>query len=123
MELATRRDQLEPSSTRSGPDLTRALSADGRRARPCARSPNCAAPGSTSSAWARPATGRLYVQVLDDDAEKGQGAIPSKVEVRGLVELLRETLVGMPGVTRVRWTVPSPWWPGRRPDGTNEPSS
>ena len=60
-----------------------------------------------------PQTRALYVQVLTDDAEAGQGAIPSRVELRGLVELLRETLARMPASTRVRWTVPSPRWPGR----------
>ena len=61
-----------------------------------------------------PQTRALYVQVLTDDAEAGQGAIPSRVELRGLVELLRETLARMPGVDiGVRWTGPSPRWPGR----------
>lgn len=99
VELATRATDLEPFDEGRTRDLMRALSADGRRASALRAFADLrrrlvdelgVGPG--------PQTRALYVQVLTDDAEKGQGAIPSKVEVRGLVELLRETLAGMPGV-------------------------
>ncbi len=38
------------------------------------------------------------MQVLTDDSPTGSDAIPTRVEVRGLVELLRDTLARMPGV-------------------------
>lgn len=99
VELATRATDLEPFDEGRTRDLMRALSADGRRASALRAFADLrrrlvdelgVGPG--------PQTRALYVQVLTDDAERGQGAIPSKVEVRGLVELLRETLAGMPGV-------------------------
>ena len=97
--METRATDLEPFDEARTRDLMRALSADGRRASALRAFADLrrrlvdelgVGPG--------PQTRALYVQVLTDDAEKGQGAIPSKVEVRGLVELLRETLAGMPGV-------------------------
>lgn len=99
VELATRARDLEPFNEARTRDLMRALSAGGRRAGALRAFADLrqrlveelgVGPG--------PQTRALYVQVLTDDADTGQGAIPSKVEVRGLVELLRDTLARMPGV-------------------------
>lgn len=99
VDLATRATDLEPFDEGHTRDLMRALSADGRRA------------GALSAfldlrrrlvdefgVGPGPQTRALYVQLLTDDSDTDQGAIPSKGEVSGMVELLRETLARMPGV-------------------------
>ena len=99
VELATRATDLEPFDEGLTRDLMRALAADGRRAgalhaflelRRRLVEDLGVEPG--------PQTRALYVEVLTNDADAGQGAIPSRLELRGLVELLRETLARMPGV-------------------------
>ena len=99
VQLATRGTALEPYDEALTRDLMRALCAAGRRA----------AALSTFLDLRRrlveelgvepgPQTRALYVQVLTDDSPTGSDAIPTRVEVRGLVELLRDTLTRMPGV-------------------------
>jgi DNA-binding SARP family transcriptional activator len=99
VQLATRGITLEPYDEALTRDLMRALSASGRRA----------AALSTFLDLRRrlveelgvepgPQTRALYVQLLTDDSPTGSNAIPTRVEVRGLVELLRDTLARMPGV-------------------------
>ncbi len=99
MQLASRATSLEPYDEALTRDLMRALSADGRRAgalraflelRRALVEELGVEPG--------PQTRALYVQLLTDDATAGPEAVPSRVELRGLVELLRETLARMPGV-------------------------
>lgn len=99
VQLASRATSLEPYDEALTRDLMRALSADGRRAgalraflelRRALVEELGVEPG--------PQTRALYVQLLTDDATAGPQAVPSRVELRGLVELLRETLSRMPGV-------------------------
>jgi DNA-binding SARP family transcriptional activator len=45
-----------------------------------------------------PQTRALYVKVLTSDCQAPSNAIPTRVEVRGLVELLRDAVARMPGV-------------------------
>ena len=99
VELASRATNLEPYDEGLTRDLMRALSADGRRAgalraflelRRALVEELGVEPG--------PQTRALYVQLLTDDDAAGPQAVPSRVELRGLVELLRETLARMPGV-------------------------
>ncbi len=99
VQLATRGTTLEPYDEALTRDLMRALCSAGRQA----------AALSTFLDLRRrlveelgvepgPQTRALYVQVLTDDSPTGSDVIPTRVEVRGLVELLRDTLARMPGV-------------------------
>ncbi len=99
VQLATRGTTLEPYDEALTRDLMRALCAAGRRAAALSAFLDLrrrlveelgVEPG--------PQTRALYVQVLTDDSPTGSDAIPTRVEVRGLVELLRDTLTRMPGV-------------------------
>lgn len=97
VRLATRGTALEPYDEALTRDLMRSLYAAGRRA------------GALSAfldlrrrlveelgVEPGPQTRALYVQLLTDDTRSD--AVPSRVEVHGLVELLRDTLTRMPGV-------------------------
>ncbi len=99
VQLATRGTTLEPYDEALTRDLMRALCAAGRRAAALSAFLDLrrrlveelgVEPG--------PQTRALYVQVLTDDSPTGSDVIPTRVEVRGLVELLRDTLTRMPGV-------------------------
>ncbi len=99
VQLATRGTTLEPYDEALTRDLMRALCAAGRRAAALSAFLDLrrrlveelgVEPG--------PQTRALYVQVLSDESPTGSDAIPTRVEVRGLVELLRDTLARMPGV-------------------------
>ena len=99
VQLAARGTALEPYDEALTRDLMRALSSAGRRA------------GALSAfldlrrrlveelgVEPCPQTRALYLQVLTSDADAGSDVIPSRRELRGLVELLRDTLARMPGV-------------------------
>jgi SARP family transcriptional regulator, regulator of embCAB operon len=99
VRLATRGTTLEPYDEALARDLMRALCTAGRRAAALSAFLDLrrrlveelgVEPG--------PQTRALYVQVLTTDCQTGSGAVPTRVEVRGLVELLRDTLTRMPGV-------------------------
>jgi DNA-binding SARP family transcriptional activator len=99
VQLATRGANLEPYDEALTRDLMRALCAAGRRAAALSAFLDLrrrlveelgVEPG--------PQTRGLYVQVLTDDSKNASDSIPSRGEVRGLVELLRDTLSRMPGV-------------------------
>lgn len=99
VRLATRGTTLEPYDEALTRDLMRALSTAGRRAAALSAFLDLrrrlveelgVEPG--------PQTRALYVQVLTDDSQTVSDGIPSRGEVRGLVELLRDTLTRMPGV-------------------------
>ncbi len=99
LQLATRGSTLEPYDESLTRDLMCALCSAGRQAAALStfldlRRRLVEELGVEPS----PQTRALYVQVLTDDSPTGSDAIPTRVEVRGLVELLRDTLARMPGV-------------------------
>jgi len=99
VQLASRGVALEPYDEALARDLMHALSTAGRRAGDLSAFQDLrrrlveelgVEPG--------PQTRALYLQVLTSDSDTGSDAIPSRGELRGLVELLRDTLARMPGV-------------------------
>ncbi len=99
VRLATRGTTLEPYDEALTRDLMRALTSAGRRAAAISAFLDLrrrlveelgVEPG--------PQTRALYAKVLTDDSPTGSNTIPTRVEVRGLVELLRDTVARMPGV-------------------------
>jgi DNA-binding SARP family transcriptional activator len=99
VQFATRATSLEPYDEALTRDLMRALSADGRRAG-ALRAFLDLRRGLVEELGVEPGpqTRALYVQVLSNDADSATDAIASRVELRGLVELLRDTVMRMPGV-------------------------
>ncbi|MFL6151306.1 MAG: BTAD domain-containing putative transcriptional regulator [Ornithinibacter sp.] len=99
VQLATRGTTLEPYDESLTRDLMRALCAAGRRAAALSAFLDLRR-GLVEELGVEPGpqTRALYVQVLTDDSPTGSDAIPTRGEVRGLMELLRDTLARMPGV-------------------------
>jgi SARP family transcriptional regulator, regulator of embCAB operon len=99
VQFASRAISIEPCEEELTRDLMRALAADGRRAG-ALRAFLELRRGLVEELGVEPGpqTRALYVQVLTADAAASREAVPSRVELRGLLELLRETLARMPGV-------------------------
>ncbi len=99
VQLATRGTTLEPYDEALTRDLMQAMCTAGRQA---------AALNAFLDLRRRlvdelgvepgPETLALYVQVLTTDGRAGSDDIPIRVEVQGLLEVLRDTLARMPGV-------------------------
>ena len=97
--LATRGTGLDPYDEALTRDLMRALAADGRQAG-ALRTFLDLRRGLVEELGVEPGpqTRALYMRLLTDDVRADPRAVPSRVELGGLVDLLRETLARVPGV-------------------------